>query len=107
MDFYKFRCLFDFYPSFLDECHSTLITETDRQFFGRLAQDSIADYNVREVCPVSDQTLLQFSCLFLIIFIFIIFDSCKKKNRGPVLNLLRSRKQICTGIKDTFTSSRL
>ena len=71
MDFSKFRCLFDFYPSFLDECHSTLITETDRQFFGRLAQESVADYNVREVCPVSDQTLLQFSCLFLITFILI------------------------------------
>ncbi|CAN6806722.1 unnamed protein product [Brassica oleracea] len=23
---------------------------------------------------------------------------------GPILNLLRSRKQICTGVKDTFTS---
>ncbi|KAF3512796.1 hypothetical protein F2Q69_00001110 [Brassica cretica] len=44
VDFSKFRCLFDFYPSFLDECHSTVITETDRQFFGRLAQESVADY---------------------------------------------------------------
>ncbi|KAF8099895.1 hypothetical protein N665_0236s0055 [Sinapis alba] len=48
VDFSKFRCLFDFYPSFLDECHSTLIKETDRQFFGRLSQESIADYNIRE-----------------------------------------------------------
>lgn len=48
VDFSKFRCLFDFYPSFLDECHSTLIRETDRRFFGRLAQESIAGYNTRE-----------------------------------------------------------
>ncbi|KAG2333248.1 hypothetical protein Bca52824_004428 [Brassica carinata] len=48
VDFSKFRCLFNFYPSFLDENHSTLIRETDRQFFGRLAQESLADYNYRE-----------------------------------------------------------
>ncbi|KAL0710129.1 hypothetical protein Bca4012_017107 [Brassica carinata] len=48
VDFSKFRCLFNFYPSFLDENHSTLISETDRQFFGRLAQESLADYNYRE-----------------------------------------------------------
>uniref|UniRef100_A0A0D2ZUI7 Cystatin domain-containing protein n=1 Tax=Brassica oleracea var. oleracea TaxID=109376 RepID=A0A0D2ZUI7_BRAOL len=28
--------------------HSTLIRETDRQFFGRLAQESIGDYNIKE-----------------------------------------------------------
>ncbi|XP_056861406.1 uncharacterized protein LOC108844380 isoform X2 [Raphanus sativus] len=48
VDFSKFQCLFNFYPSFLDENHSTLIKETDRQFFGRLAQESIADYNIRK-----------------------------------------------------------
>jgi len=73
-----FRCLFNFYPLFLDENNSTLIRETDRQFFGRLAQESIAAYNIREVCPVSDQLQVQFSCPFLvilfIIFVFIFFS---------------------------------
>ncbi|KAF8100456.1 hypothetical protein N665_0224s0039 [Sinapis alba] len=48
VDFSMFLCPFDFYPSILDERHSTLIKETDRRFFGRLAQESIADYNIRE-----------------------------------------------------------
>ncbi|XP_013626641.1 PREDICTED: uncharacterized protein LOC106332709 isoform X5 [Brassica oleracea var. oleracea] len=48
VDFSMFRCLFNFYPLFLDENNSTLIRETDRQFFGRLAQESIAAYNIRE-----------------------------------------------------------
>ncbi|XP_033144594.1 uncharacterized protein LOC103856786 isoform X3 [Brassica rapa] len=48
VDFSMFRCLFNFYPSSLDESHSTLIRETDRIFFGRLAQESIADYNINE-----------------------------------------------------------
>ncbi|KAL0843697.1 hypothetical protein Bca101_016943 [Brassica carinata] len=49
VDFSKFRCLFNFYPAFLvEENHSTLKRETDRQFLGRLAQEAIADYNTRE-----------------------------------------------------------
>ena len=107
MDFSKFRCLFNFYPSSLDESHSTLIRETDRQFFGRLAEESIGDYNIKEVCPFSDQILVQFSCLFLIIFILLYLILVKKKNRGPVLIFSRLRKQIYTGVKVTFTSSRL
>ena len=99
-----FRCLFNFYPSSLDESHSTLIRETDRIFFGRLAQESIADYNINEVCPFSDQILV-LSIFYY--FYFIIFDFGKNKNRGPVLIFLRLRKQIYTGVKVTFTSSRL
>ncbi|KAG2297252.1 hypothetical protein Bca52824_043921 [Brassica carinata] len=49
VDFSKFRCLFDFYPAFLvEENHSTMRTETDRLYFGRLAKEAIADYNTRE-----------------------------------------------------------
>ncbi|XP_018473134.1 uncharacterized protein LOC108844379 isoform X2 [Raphanus sativus] len=49
VDFSKFRCLFDFYAAFhVDERHSNVIRETDRQFFRRLAKEAIADYNTRE-----------------------------------------------------------
>uniref|UniRef100_M4CRK5 Cystatin domain-containing protein n=1 Tax=Brassica campestris TaxID=3711 RepID=M4CRK5_BRACM len=82
VDFYKFRCLFDFYPSFLDECHSTLITETDRQFFGRLAQDSIADYNVREGTSFEfvevEKANLYRNKGYIYFITFVAKDSCDK-----------------------------
>ncbi|EFH39280.1 predicted protein [Arabidopsis lyrata subsp. lyrata] len=41
VDFSMFRVLFDFYPSLLDESNATKKPETDREYFGRLAEEAI------------------------------------------------------------------
>ncbi|CAN6806711.1 unnamed protein product [Brassica oleracea] len=102
VDFSKFRCLFDFYPSFLDECHSTLITETDRQFFGRLAQDSIADYNVREGTSFEfvevEKANLYRNKGYIYFITFVAKDSCDKTKvfQAKVCNVL------CREIEHSF-----
>ncbi|KAF3507046.1 hypothetical protein F2Q69_00001108 [Brassica cretica] len=89
VDFSKFRCLFDFYPSFLDECHSTVITETDRQFFGRLAQESVADYKF---------TTLERNKGYIYFITFVAKDPCDQTKvfQAMVCNVL------CREIEHSF-----
>ncbi|KAJ4867846.1 hypothetical protein Rs2_50614 [Raphanus sativus] len=102
VDFSKFRCLFDFYPSFLDECHSTLIRETDRKFFGRLAQESIADYNIREGTSFEfvevDKANLFRDKGYTYFITFVAKDSCNKTKvfQAKVCNVL------CREIEHSF-----